>query len=366
METRTLVINSIYENIGDPQAMAHTIQKLVAYNDSMASQFGFIDLSGRWVQASVVGVDPAGLELYMRHHVTSDPRTTFALRHPGKFFTDGQMVENVSAFESSALVELLDRFECRFMMGAYFAVSHDYFGGLSLMRPRRQKQYAVEHLRKASSVLPHLKRAMGLHVRLGRLESQETALERLVDRLSTPVLLVDAAGTIRYANAAGHKELRQASLLVLKNGRVEPRNVRQTPPFAQLLAAAVFEESNYTVMRLHGDNGHMAVLTAYSLRGLPGLVGMPQAAAVVFVTYPDMGERVDALRLQMVYGLTPAETRLVEHLARGENLADIAEKLRLSRETLKSQLRSLFAKTGTNRQAELVAVLLSAFSFPLA
>ena len=56
-------------------------------------------------------------------------------------------------------------------------------------------------------------------------------------------------------------------------------------------------------------------------------------------------------------GLTSAEARLASLLASGTSLEDAAAELHISRETARSQLKVVFAKTGTHRQSELVALL---------
>jgi DNA-binding CsgD family transcriptional regulator len=61
--------------------------------------------------------------------------------------------------------------------------------------------------------------------------------------------------------------------------------------------------------------------------------------------------------LQRMFGLTSAETHLALRLAQGDAPLEIARSWRLSRTTIRSQLASLFAKTETRRQAELVALL---------
>jgi DNA-binding CsgD family transcriptional regulator len=61
--------------------------------------------------------------------------------------------------------------------------------------------------------------------------------------------------------------------------------------------------------------------------------------------------------LQKMFGLTGAETHLALRLASGDAPLEIAERSRLSRTTIRTQLASLFAKTETRRQAELVALL---------
>ena len=63
-----------------------------------------------------------------------------------------------------------------------------------------------------------------------------------------------------------------------------------------------------------------------------------------------------ATRLERAYGLTPAETRVALHLADGGTVAGYAEAGGLSVGTVRSQLKSIFAKTGARRQSDLVRI----------
>ncbi len=369
MTDSSKLISEIYESVGDPPAMAETVKKLVVSNESISAQYGFLDLEGHWLQATVVGVDPFGLNVYLKYHVEDDPRRHFALKHLGRFFNCTQMVRDIPTFERSALVNDLNRFHARFLLGGYFAVGSMRLGCLGFFRPQRQGQYDARLIARANRLLPHLQRAMSLHVRMGRLLLQARSLEALVDHLSSPVLLVDRAGTLKYANAAGYSALNRADHLLIVNGKVQPCNARQARQFADLLAAAIrsteegADESN--MMRLSDGLGSLTMLTAYSLRGLPELTAMPQAHVVLFLTYPHEETTINSASLQALFGLTPAEARLAEYLVRGKDLKEIAEGLKVSRETLKSQLRNLFTKTDTRRQGELIARLLSSLSVSL-
>src|SRR5262245_7762725 len=71
-----------------------------------------------------------------------------------------------------------------------------------------------------------------------------------------------------------------------------------------------------------------------------------------------MKKSVDLLRSH--FGLTPAEARLALHLVAGETLRCAAVNLSITYETARSQLKSIFNKTKTHRQAELVIVILTA------
>ena len=65
------------------------------------------------------------------------------------------------------------------------------------------------------------------------------------------------------------------------------------------------------------------------------------------------------IRLRAEFGLTKAEARLALFLADGASLPSIAQAFDVKLTTIRSQLQQVFAKTGTSRQAELVALLLS-------
>ncbi|MDE2380534.1 MAG: helix-turn-helix transcriptional regulator [Bradyrhizobium sp.] len=61
--------------------------------------------------------------------------------------------------------------------------------------------------------------------------------------------------------------------------------------------------------------------------------------------------------MRTVFDLTEAEARLAARLGSGQALDEIAHELRLSKETVRAQLKSVFAKTNTHRQSELAALL---------
>jgi DNA-binding CsgD family transcriptional regulator len=78
------------------------------------------------------------------------------------------------------------------------------------------------------------------------------------------------------------------------------------------------------------------------------------------IMFRDPGESddlsVDAVR--RLFSLTQAESTLGVLLAKGMTIDDAARTLGLSRNTLRTQLKSLFWKTGSARQTDFVRLLL--------
>ena len=57
------------------------------------------------------------------------------------------------------------------------------------------------------------------------------------------------------------------------------------------------------------------------------------------------------------YGLTPAETRIAIYLARGGSVASFAQEFGVSKGTVRTHLKAIFAKTGVRRQVALATLI---------
>jgi DNA-binding CsgD family transcriptional regulator len=70
----------------------------------------------------------------------------------------------------------------------------------------------------------------------------------------------------------------------------------------------------------------------------------------------------DEIVLGSRFKLTPAEARIAIGIADGKPLADIADMHGITVQTARTQLKSVFSKTRTNRQAQLAVLLMKVWS----
>ena len=63
--------------------------------------------------------------------------------------------------------------------------------------------------------------------------------------------------------------------------------------------------------------------------------------------------------LSQVYGLTPMEAQVAAAVGNGMDISEIAKSNNTTNHTVRSQLKAVFHKTGTRRQAELVRLLVT-------
>jgi DNA-binding CsgD family transcriptional regulator len=88
-----------------------------------------------------------------------------------------------------------------------------------------------------------------------------------------------------------------------------------------------------------------------------GTGGSPDDRAALRLTDLHDFRIPDEKTLRVVFDLTPAEARLAQGITRGDTLEEVASSLGIKLPTARTQLAAIFAKTGTQRQAKLVAIL---------
>jgi DNA-binding CsgD family transcriptional regulator len=92
---------------------------------------------------------------------------------------------------------------------------------------------------------------------------------------------------------------------------------------------------------------------------VPGAASTPFLGARAILVLRDLeAERRPPLEtLSEAFSLTAAEAKVASLVAVGFSPEEIANKLQVSRETVRNQIKAIFGKTGTRRQNELAAVV---------
>jgi DNA-binding CsgD family transcriptional regulator len=88
-----------------------------------------------------------------------------------------------------------------------------------------------------------------------------------------------------------------------------------------------------------------------------GAFGLRPVVMLLFY-HPESAPAIDASLLYAMFGLSPVECRIAIQLAEGLSLKEIAAAQGTQHDTVRKQLRSIFEKTSTNRQPELIRLML--------
>lgn len=98
------------------------------------------------------------------------------------------------------------------------------------------------------------------------------------------------------------------------------------------------------------------IIRAQALRGLPADI-FAHSRAVAIITDLSERARTDGDLLRRLFALTPQEATVARLLMEGSSPRQIAEICGLSYETARGYVKKLLAKTGTQRQSQLISLL---------
>ena len=256
------------------------------------------------------------------------------------------------------------------VMGSILARDGRYDLLFAMQREVGQPDFSEEDMRLIRLVAPHMARAVNIHRQMTEVATEKQWALAALDRLRVGVILLDARGQPLFVNREAER------LAAARNGFALGRNglmlasSADTARLRRLIldAAALATGHGATgsmgggCLRTAGNGGAAMQFQVIPLpRGIseqPLEQSLPGSCIAVFVSSCG-GPRLSPERIAALHGLTRAEARLAALLAKGSSLEEAAATLSVSIGTVRSHLKAIFAKTGTSRQAELVALLLA-------
>jgi DNA-binding CsgD family transcriptional regulator len=223
-----------------------------------------------------------------------------------------------------------------------------------LERRADRPPFSRQELDKLDRFRPHLARA-GLLATRWRLERMRAAAEALA-LVGLPALVIERTGRVVAANAL--IEAMTDFLRWLPKDRMALQDGR-----ADAMLRAGLAELGTT--RDGAVTSFAACSAADHSRAVVHLIPTPGKARDLFdgalgvlVVTPVMTAQAPNLALiRGLFDLTPGEARIAQGIAQGLTIDGIAADRGVSRETIRTQIKSVLAKTGTRSQKDVVSLL---------
>jgi DNA-binding CsgD family transcriptional regulator/PAS domain-containing protein len=239
-------------------------------------------------------------------------------------------------------------------------------GILTLARPEREPCFSSTESQDLERLVPFVTRAVEIQRRIEWLEVQVGIAHRTLDLLPVGVVLASERGEVVQMNREARRVLDENDGLALRDGRLAAHDPAARDALDELIAHTGETgmgrgETPGGDLPLERPSGRRPLELSAAPIGRGAARRWPGASAAVaaFIADPEHRAPVPPLRLRRLYGLTHAEARLASRLAAGESLPSASRSLGRSVQTARKQPQTIFEKTGTHRQAELVQRILS-------
>src|SRR5450830_804197 len=233
---------------------------------------------------------------------------------------------------------------------------------LMLQRGPDQTPFLRSELDEFNALIPHLQRAIQMRQRFTEIQLGQNFMAGSLDVLAMPTLLFDEYGRVVHTNLSANELLKADNILRLESSHLFTNNAAVTRSLNLELTNAIRVSRDSSVelagVVLLPRRDRMPLMLMISPLRLTGEFQV-QGAALLFIFDPETTPRLTTNLVRKLFSLSEAEAELAVALCGGNTSDGIAKERGTSINTVKSQIKSIFLKTGTKRQSELVSLLLA-------
>jgi DNA-binding CsgD family transcriptional regulator len=224
----------------------------------------------------------------------------------------------------------------------------------SMDRPTENGSYSVEDVERLNALHSHLARASLVAGRL-RLERAQATVSALA-ALGLPAAVLARSGQVRASNAL--LEGIADRLMPVAFGGMAIAHAPANKLFQEAIALSLTTYDGIVrsiPVPAHDDKPALVVHVLPLKRSACDIFS---ADILVAATIVSASQSVPSPGILMgLFDLTPSEVKLASALAKGHTLQFAAQESGIKISTARSYLEKIFAKTGTNQQSQLVALL---------
>jgi len=364
----------VYETLEDRQAWPRVFETLREATDARAIHLLAIDKRHGALSYSDGAAMAPQIDLeYIQKYQFIDPRLKLILeKHPREWVHCHEHFDDVYVANDPFYQEFLLPHGARYLSSCKLLDDSEATVILACLRAPDQSPFPPEAIAFLDRLLPHMARACRAGVKNFIYSTQALVGHALVNKLRQPVVLMTTTGEVVQTNEAANRLLETTRLIRISDGQLQmPERYRQSLLAqcalieGQVRSGAVVTEgaAPFTSLQIVADDAEGAdeVLYGFFTTLVPeqvmGTFGL-RPLVMLFFYHPGSAPPIDVTLLAAAFGLTNAECRIAAMLAEGMSLKQIAETLGVQHDTVRKQLQSVYKKTATNRQPELVRLLL--------
>ena len=376
---KSLLIQTHVQAIYDSVLEADGWNKLL---DGLTSELGF-----RSGLISVEGLDGSGIRkrysvgyteqenLALKEHFHSIDVWTQTLREQatGEVWSSDSLVPMTELKKTEFYNDFCRNADMSHSVGAFIGTSNQLALKIAFQHRHDQGEIGVK-ANYIQELLPHLSKAVELKQTLVDFQCSLNTATGIIDTFPLAALLLDENAAVHYMNSYADKLFAHHPQISNRQNTLSIADKHYQQSLLYHLQEAVtavsggFSASTKAGMNVlvvpGGKQQDLLEIQVQPIAATEPMFGMDirKPLALVYIKEVNPQSPLNQETLMGLFRLSAREIELAGLLVQGKTLNEIASQNHRSINTLKTQLKSLFAKTGTNSQSQLVARLLSSLA----
>jgi len=212
------------------------------------------------------------------------------------------------------------------------------------------------------ALLPHIQRSIDISRHYMEMEDNAKTSVELLEKLPYGIIFLSRNGLPIQQNARASQICNKENDLFLDKSGINIKDPKKNKTLqdaiTRVLDKNTDQKDDAIKLETHNDILHILISSLHDKQS-DTIIPQHKAQAIIFISSTKHSPNLCSEALFKLFGLSRAEIRLVSELIRGLSIEETAEHLYLSKHTLRAQLRSIFKKTETRSQSDLIRYLLS-------
>lgn len=308
------------------------------------------------------GVPPEAELAYYRRYHAYDPRVPLAVQRPvGDWFYDEDDISEAVAESNPFYQDLLIPVGGRYSAVTKLLEKDGQIAAVGFLAKRERGGFDATERALLTRLSFHLREATALYERTRHLREAAAVGLQLIHRLPRPALVLGTGGTLVLSNDRAAEWLSQSGPIALKGGVLVGTDETTDRQIRESLRRCFDHEENgakeVIKLRPRSARGVTALsLTPFVPNASLFAFGAEKRVLLEAHCTEDSGDP-DVALWSATFDLTLAEAQVAALMAEGRSAEQIAEKRQVSIGTVRTQIKALLEKTGSERQLEVVARL---------
>lgn len=371
IRTHLDLISRIYDTALDPSVWTDILDGVAMQCGAHGSALGMADMTSPEVHiqktSSVYSRDV--MEEY-DHRFQAEDREAYQnlFRYPAhRMISDTDLFSgDIPARELPAQKFLIEHFGIAHRAAARLNRDGAWIGVMTLQHHERHGPMTAAEADIADLFLPHLAKAAELSRPFMVLKSRFHAVMAALDRFHIGVFILSAAGEVILRNHEAERilDLKDGLSLdrvgrTLPAGEAERHALREAIAKAAATALAEDDRAETLLVLPRRSQGDPFLVEVAPIRSSGVELDHGFAGAMMFAIDPMRTDVVSTEGMRALYNLTGTESEICRLIVEGLGTREVAEARNVGQETVRTHVKRLLEKTGTQNRAQLVRLALS-------
>ncbi|EDY87723.1 regulatory protein, LuxR, putative [gamma proteobacterium HTCC5015] len=370
------LLHTLYDSVNSSDGFNAFLSAFAETFDCFTATIAIRDVrTGRLLGGWFYNMPDDAAQWYMTHLAHKDPLLEAAQQceTPRFIATNLDFSRSVSnPLNDPDIEQWRQQFECYDGASALVHRDANRSAFLTLSRDRARRQFSAQDMTLFGYFLPHLRRALKIHDALVQAQSQNESVVSAFEQLPMPLIVCDTRFRVVGCNRAAQAWMQENPWFFIDEDCVRFEDPSSFSHFTLRLvntvrASVELSAPSAETLALPPEvagNRKGVTFTFSALTGHESSMGVDlvNGGALLSIHPWRESEVVDRAWLSTSFNFSPAEAEVCQMLCLGQSVDDIAQVLNRGVSTIRSHLKSLYRKTGTARQAELVALVLNSWA----